>query len=327
MVINSSGRTRLRAAAAVYAAGHFLIDFSCALVILSLGSGPWHFFAYNFCAFAMQMPVGLLADIFGRNRRFALTGICLVLLSVLPLGPWIRVICAGIGNACYHVGGGREALLDRKGLTGLGIFVSPGAIGIFLGAMLSGNTYAVRAAVLGLILCGILILRLCGSAAEVDPKGKPSPRIAALMFLVVILRSLVGLCMENPWKIGLYVTFGAIAGAFGKALGGIAADRLGAKRVGVVSLLLAAVLFCLPDVGIAGVLGCLLFNMTMPITLGRAADACPGYEGFSFGLLTFGLFLGYVPSFLGIRISPYLGAVLAVISAVLLALDREDGHG
>lgn len=326
-LLTSTQKYILRADAAVYAAGHFLIDFCCALVMLSLESGPWHFFAYNFCAFALQMPIGLLADIFGRNRRFALAGICLVLLGVLPMDPWIRVVCAGIGNACYHVGGGREALLDRRGLTGLGIFVSPGAIGIFLGTVLAGNTYALTAAVAGLILCGGLICRLCAGSAVTVPKGKLSPRVAGLMFLVVILRSLVGLCMENPWKIGIYVTIGAVAGAFGKALGGITADRLGARRTGVVSLLLAAVLFCLPDVGIAGVLGCLLFNMTMPITLGRAADACPGYEGFSFGLLTFGLFFGYVPAFLGITLTPYIGAGLAVVSAILLALDREESHG
>lgn len=317
-------RSILRTDAVLYAAGHFLVDFSCALIMLSMGGGPWHFFAYNFCAFAMQMPIGLLADIFGRNRRFALIGTALVLLAFIPVNGWLQVLCAGIGNAFYHIGGGRESLLKKDGLAGLGFFVSPGAIGIFLGTVLAGNAIAKTTAAAMLAICGLLIFRNCSGGAVTVSIGKIRPLLAALMFAVVILRSVVGMCMENPWKLGIFVTLGAVAGAFGKFLGGVAAGTLGAKRTGIISLILAAALFCLPDAGIAGAIGALLFNMTMPITLGRAADAAPGYEGFSFGLLTFGLFLGYIPAFLGIGISPYIGAVLGLLSAALLALDRGD---
>lgn len=310
----------------LYAAGHFLIDFSCALIMLSRNNSPWHFIAYNFLAFAVQMPIGLLADIFGRNRRFALIGVLLVLVGFLTTLPWLQTVAAGLGNACYHVGGGRDALLNSKGLSGLGIFVSPGAIGIFLGIVWAGNQTAIWTSGILLLLCGILIAAGCSPEKIVLPKGSMKLRSAGLMFLVVILRSLVGMCIETPWKIGIYITLGAVACAFGKALGGILADRLGAKLTGIISLLAAAVLFFLPDIGIAGVLAMLLFNMTMPITLGHAAKSCPGFEGFSFGLLTFGLFLGYVPTAFGISISPYFGAGLSVISAVLLLLDREDDH-
>lgn len=56
-------RTRLF----IYSAAHFAVDFSCALLLLGrIRPGPGDallcLLLYNFCAFALQMPVGLLAD-------------------------------------------------------------------------------------------------------------------------------------------------------------------------------------------------------------------------------------------------------------------------
>ena len=317
---------RLTGPSVLYAAGHFLVDLCCALIIRSLSADPWHFVLYNFLAFAVQMPIGLLADIFGHNRRFALAGICLVLFGFLPLGILLQVSCVGLGNACYHVGGGRDALLKKDGLTGLGIFVSPGAIGIMLGTLFSGNFIVHTVAAVSLAVCGILICMYCPAGTQTIPKKQLRLPPAVLMLTVVLLRSLVGTCMETPWKIGVFVVLSAAAAAAGKALGGFVADPFGWKRTGVVSLLAAAVLFLLPDMAVAGVIGVLLFNMTMPITLGQAAQCCRGFEGFSFGLLTFGLFLGYLPSAFGISISPIIGTGMSLISAGLLMLSPEVSY-
>ena len=64
-----------------------------------------------------------------------------------------------------------------------------------------------------------------------------------------------------------------------------------------------------------------LFNMTMPLTLWAAARALPGARGFSFGLLTFGLFVGCLPSFLGwpnLLTGPWAYAAAALLSLALL---------
>ena len=310
--------------AAVYATGHFLVDFACALMMLKTAPDPIWFLVYNFCAFAMQMPIGLLADLLGKNRPFALLGIAMVLLAACPLAVPLRVVAMGLGNACYHVGGGREALLHDDKMTGLGIFVSPGAVGIYLGSVLAQYDAVHMAVLAALVFCGIAVLQICPGSVKRNDLGKSKPWLALLMLTVVIVRSLIGMSMESPWKMGLYVTLGALAAAVGKALGGILGDRFGARTAGAVSLIAAATLFLLPDVGIAGVLGVLLFNMTMPITLRRACDAVPGMEGFGFGLLTFGLFLGYVPSAFGITFAPWIGAVLSLGCAGLLWLDKGD---
>lgn len=317
---------QLTRTAAVYAFGHFLVDFSCALMMLRTLPDPVWFLIYNFCAFAMQMPIGLLADMLGRNRLFALSGIGLVLLAALPLPVPVRVLSMGLGNACYHVGGGREALLQDDRMTGLGIFVSPGAIGIYLGTVLAQNGMLHILVSAALAVTAAAVFLFCPSGTRKKEISAPRPLPALLMLAVVIVRSLIGMSMESPWKIGVYVTLGAIAGACGKALGGFLGDRLGSRKAGVLSLISAAVLFLLPDLGIAGVMGVLMFNMTMPITLRRACDALPGMEGFGFGLLTFGLFLGYLPSAFGVRVSPWIGAVLSLVCAGLLWLDKGDAE-
>jgi FSR family fosmidomycin resistance protein-like MFS transporter len=64
-----------------------------------------------------------------------------------------------------------------------------------------------------------------------------------------------------------------------------------------------------------------LFNMTMPVTLWATAKIFPGAKGFAFGLLTFGLFLGFLPVYLGIEINaPRLFALFAAVSLALLWL-------
>lgn len=313
-----------RYSAYVYAAGHFLVDFFCALFLISRQPPAYAFILYNFCAFAMQFPIGLLADTLGYNRGFALAGVLLVFSSLLPTPLPLQVTLVGLGNACYHIGGGREALLSGNTFTGLGFFVSPGAVGIFLGTLWAEKTAAhITCAVLLLILIFFLVA-FCDNKRMIRKPKSGQPWIAAAMLAVVVLRSVVGLSMLTPWKTGVFITVGALAGALGKFLGGAAADIFGADRAGVISLLLAAVLFCFPDSAAAGVLAVLLFNMTMPITLGKASQALPGFEGTAFGLLTFGLFLGYLPSVVGCSLSGVVSVLLTLLSAAILLLNRRN---
>ena len=77
----------------VCCAAHFLVDFSCAyLLFFALRSASnWTelLIVYNFCAFAMQMPLGLLADRWCRDGEIAAAGGDRVCLNTFP--------CAGHG--------------------------------------------------------------------------------------------------------------------------------------------------------------------------------------------------------------------------------------
>lgn len=318
----------------LYALGHFAVDFCCAWLLLGrlTGDAQWPLLCltYNFCAFALQMPLGIVADRMGRNRLCSALGAAMVLLAFCPWGAWYTALLAGLGNALYHIGGGRETLLADDRYRGVGIFVAPGAVGLFLGGLLTKSNLAG--------LTGGMLLGLCGLALSLlhrreipSPRDMEKPRrgaagLLSLLFLIVLLRSLVGLTMENPWKTGLWIAAGALLGAAGKALGGLSADRWGAKLAGGVSLLLGAALFLLPQSPVAGVLGGLLFQMSMPITLRDSARVLPGGEGFTFGLLTFALFLGFLPCLMGFTMAPRMGAALSALSGtgLLLCCKRRE---
>ena len=130
------------ASLAVYSALHFLIDFTCAMVMFSRvrGGDGWAvcLLLYNFFAFAMQLPFGILADRLDRNAFVAAAGCVLVAVSGFLTGAPPAAACvAGIGNGLFHVGGGLDALNGRNGRCApAGIFVSPGAAGLFLGTRL-----------------------------------------------------------------------------------------------------------------------------------------------------------------------------------------------
>ena len=70
----------------------------------------------------------------------------------------------------------------------------------------------------------------------------------------------------------------------------------------------------------AGVAALFLFNMTMPVTLWAMVQLLPGAKGFSFGLLTFGLFIGFIPVYLGCPPVLGLGAGYAIAAAGSLVL-------
>lgn len=317
-----------------YALGHFWVDFSCALLLFSRlsGQGEWALcvLLYNFCAFALQMPIGVLAGRWRYSGRVAAFGCVLAALGwgLTPV-PAAAAVTAGLGNACFHVGGGMQILEDgEKKAASLGIFVSPGAFGIYFGALLEVPALLPAA---GLLLFALWFHRLAVPAAkspEVDVPDQNALWALACFFLVVVLRSYLGMVLSFPWKTGGWA-LGVLCGVvLGKAAGGFLGDRLGMRRAAAISLGLAAVFFCLSGFPMAGVAAMFFFNMTMPITLWAAARLLPAGKGFAFGLLTFALFIGFLPVWLGwpLLLAGGTGyAAGAACSLALLALGLRKG--
>lgn len=279
------------------------------------------FLIYNFCAFALQMPLGVLTGRHG--RAFAVTGCILVFLAFYLTGaPMLAAICAGIGNAAFHIGGGAEVLSASDRFGPLGVFVSPGAIGLYLGRICTAGALLPQA----ILLAALLLLLTAPRRTEPQQHAAPVRQEAvspvavlpvAALLCVVILRSFLGLATSMPGAAAIpWLTPLAVAG--GKALGGLLADRVGVRRTSVVSLVCAAALFPFAGAPLPALLALLLFNMTMPITLGAVARRMPGARAFGFGLLTFGLFLGYVPVFWGASIPLTAASVGCLLSLVLL---------
>lgn len=324
-----------------YSATHFVVDFACAFLIFSSILGAPNDYlsylcilVYNFCAFAMQMPLGIIADKLNRNYLFAILGCVLVGLAYgLVEIPLAAVAVVGIGNAMFHIGGGIDVLnISEKKLSALGVFVAPGAFGVYYGTMLGKSSdFPLALLPCMLIAAATLIFAAYKAQRGTYPKnaafsleGIGSSRIiiiAACFFFVVCLRSFVGLSLNFPWKsVGYWGTALVCAVVFGKVIGGFVADRFGAIKTAVVSLSIASLLFLLPAIAPAGIVAVLLFNMTMPITLWAMAKMMPGAKGFAFGLLTFGLFIGFLPVYLGVEVPPSMPWLFALLAAGSLAI-------
>ncbi len=323
---------------AAYSAAHALVDFSCAfLVYRTMLDGPdlaLCLLLYNFCAFALQMPIGLLADAWNRNSLVAAVGCALAALGFLPALPAAAAaVVAGAGNALFHVGGGLDVLNDSTEKAGaLGIFVSPGALGLYLGSILGrGGAVGAFLPPLLLVLTGAGLLAAShrtqrGLASRNAPARLSLNRDeclrAAALTAVVVLRSYMGFNQTLPWKgEGCWALILTLALVCGKAAGGFACDALGAKRAAAASLGLAAASYLFAPVPVMGVLAVFLFNMTMPVTLWAAARLMPGAKGFAFGLLTFALFLGFLPTWMGLPSAltqPWAMALFCLVSAALL---------
>jgi FSR family fosmidomycin resistance protein-like MFS transporter len=323
----------------IYVPAHFLVDFACAFLIFhktgDAGTLYISFLLYNFCAFALQLPLGLLADRFNRNAVCAASGCVLVAAAYGFDGlPVAAAVIAGVGNGLFHIGGGIDVLNSAGGKAGpLGVFVAPGALGIFLGKLL-GKQNSIHAAVIIIVLltAAAVILKLRytkvrrftseNAPVSFNNIGTLTFFTAALcLFLVVCLRSYAGMTLAFPWTgDGNWGYALVLAVVLGKAAGGFLADRFGVARASAVTLISSAALFLLPGVPLCGVAAVLLFNMTMPMTLWAVERLFPGAKGFAFGLLTFGLFLGFVPVCLGYPKLFTAGAGFAAASAVSLVL-------
>ncbi len=325
-----------------YSLLHFCVDWACILLV----TGPvrqgimdhalwlWCVLLYNAAAFALQLPLGALLDLLGRERQAAGLGCLLVALGWLiqPAGLW-RCLVAGVGNALFHLGGGSQVLCHSDRRAGpSGIFVSTGAVGVWLGL------WCARHGVTSPVL-PVAVMALAGATALLFPDPDvPAPAASAaplrpegklilgglFLFGTVCIRSWVGGLMSYPWQVGIWSLAGVLCVALGKALGGLIGDRFGFLQCAAVTLTAAALLFPFaPAVPAAGLLAAFLFNTSMPLTLTALANALgPAHRAFAFGLTTFAIFWGTLP---GLFTSAGVGngaalSALSLGSAALICL-------
>ena len=303
----------------LYSLLHFLVDGLCAWGMLGRFAGFDSILIYNFCAFVLQLPLGAVLDRMGGKRMpmvFAAVGCGLTLAGVFT-GP----VLLGIGNALFHVGGGVDVIRDGGRCGKLGIFVAPGAMGLYLGGLLAGRSLPVLP-VLILMAALLLPMKRTEDTFPEPTKKAPVPLILAC-FAVVVLRSFVGFQVVFPWKTGALAFAATAAVVLGKMAGGVLAERFGAKRVTAVSLIAAAVCFALGNIPVFGLCALLCFNMTMPLTLYALWRRFPRYPGTVFGSLTVALFVGYLPSCFGLDI-PMGGVFASFLSLLILWKAVED---
>lgn len=307
---------RYRLFPVVYGLMHAAVDASCVMALFSTvfvhDLSPFNTFyliiAYDVMAFAGQAFFGLLIDKLRFSRGAVLTGIVLSAAAVLLLKvePYAAVICAGIGNALFHVGAGSLSLFVQRGrATPPGIFVAPGALGLALGIYLGKGHFLIAWPLLLALTVAFAVALFYDNppipvVAKPRPLEVPWPFLAfGLLLFSVTMRALVGSAGSYDCPKALEVSFGLAAAAFaGKALGGILADRLGWIESSVGALLLSAPLIAFGgDNSLLVISGMFFFQMTMPVTLVAVASILPGRPAFAFGMTCLALVAGAVPTF------------------------------
>ncbi len=296
---------------------HFLVDLNCAFLVANLEDSNIlvALIIYNFCAFALQMPLGIIIDGKFPPLKTASLGIFLTVIAWLFTNYSIlSLFIAGVGNALFHLGGGLAVMNRTTKASPLGVFIAPGALGIFMGALLNNNWKIPI-----LLILSIFTFFLWVKKESTLPTLKMSITIKyrhlviISLFFVVVMRGFIGTLQTFPWKTQWSLIF-VIAVVAGKMIGGFLSDKFGAQLTGCISILIASICFFVSDNPILGITGVLFFQMTMPITLWAITQILS--KGFGFGLLTFGLFIGSIPTFLGTQL-PFSLSFMTIVSLII----------
>lgn len=335
----------------VYAFAHFATEVTCFFWMYRYVTADalWAL-AYDVLAFVPQLFLGMAFDR-RPERNPAPTGMVLmgaalagapVLFRAFGAGLW-RIplfLCLTLGNCLVHVAGAEATARGAEGKMGpAGIFVGGGSFGLIVGRLLGAADREVLLAVPALLLAAAFALTLrsweprrmrqaaSGFRAAAD---RPLWLVTVLVFLTVAVRAYIGYAIPTGWvrTTGQLVTLYVFMGV-GKMLGGVLADRFGARRTAVISLVLALPLLIAGSSHMAvSLLGVLLFSMTMAISFGILLSEYPDLPGFAFGITTLALCMGTVPAFFvppgdGIR-NTIVICVLSAVAIVCFALSASD---
>lgn len=347
---------------AMYSLLHMLVDGVCALAMFGHffieENGHFSMLLYNFCAFALQMPLGTWLDLLVLQNThkkeqlafvFAVSGVVLTIV-----GAFLHPVVLGIGNALFHIGGGVGTIQEDTAKSwhgrGLGVFVAPGAFGLYIGTVVAKGGYwsgGMLIAVAGLLIVvlGAVILLMTQKlslswkwhekdAVEIRSGKGITGQVLLLSiccFLVVVLRSYIGMAVAFPWKqVPILGCISVMAVVAGKVAGGFIAAGFGYAKTAVITLFIASIGYIGLDWAPLGLVALFFFNMTMPMTLYLLIRTLKQLPGFSFGLLTFGLFLGFLPAYFAWEL-PWKGQVLGpigcVVSMILLLIGIRMGGG
>lgn len=322
----------------IYSLCHFIVDFVCAIFIL----GKLPYFAntnselftaiiiYNFFAFAFQVQLGYILDKFKVYKYIAIIGICFIGLCYLISfnNVFMLATIVGIGNALFHLEGGVNiySVSERKAFLN-GLFVAPGALGIFLGTTLHDELVLTYLPII-LIIISIFLLFLV-QKQEIN-KGLEKNRkcsldnskislIVILIGLSIIVRSIGGSAIIYNWKsefvLGLIYTISIV---IGKAFGGLLADKFGLLKVCLISLTCSTICLLFGyNIHVFAYIGILLFNIPMSITLTILENTLTKKIACAVGLNTMFLFIGFLICFIDITINNNFILIGSIILAML----------
>lgn len=307
---------------------HPLID-ACSVSVLVAGGMTWErVLIYNFLAFAMQLPFGMMMDEYPELNRYGFFfGSFLVSASAFAAAfgcaGWFVLAAACIGNALFHLTAGKYLLEKNDGHSGaIGLFIATGALGL-----MAGQVWAAKAAWLclpvfasALAVCVVAVAfrkwtvsgrKTVGACAAVRSQSEDfvnasiernvwkiilAKSVLAGLFVLIAWRSWVGLSVSrcSAGECALLMGIGAVVTFGGKVAGGYIAEYVGRWQVVVVSMAGSVLLayFCEPSWVIAWFVLLFVAQLATGPVLSLVYDRTGRRGGRAFGLNCFGLFAG-----------------------------------
>jgi MFS family permease len=296
---------------AILAVLHLLCDLICGYKVIGILAinffdyGLFIFVIYNTLAFCFQPFIGMYIDKYHHEKRILIASFVFLALGLFLNIWWLSAVFLGIGNQIFHVAGGKVCTnISVKKSSHLGVFVSLGAIGLAIG----GNLYQYQlisyvsiTLYLILIIASVLLINDRVDNKEIyhsELKISKKQIIVSVLFLLlaVFIRSFLGKIIYYEFVIDLkLLLILPAAAAVGKFIGGFIRDRFGGFYTVFGSMILAPIiLIFFPKYPILMVIGLIMINISMPITLFELNKLLPGKEGFNFGILAGILFPGVV---------------------------------
>ena len=318
------------------------------------------FIIYNVLAFLTQPLTGWIVDRM-HQKHWMLLGSMLLMTLAVALSIFttyhflltthhslltIIPVLLGIANSMFHVWGGQlTAVRTQNDIRSLGVFVSTGAFGLAVGVV-----FASWPLLLGLLLayCGVpLLFLLLGGGNTPQPSTSRSAKnfqfstfrsalplgsaknliLLLLTLLIVGSRSMISTtfsgAMEKTTVIFLLVGFVSM---LGKAAGGFLCKWMGMLWACVLMVVGTAVIYFSlhhSPLTLLPILGLVLVNCTMPVTLYFANVLLKGREGLAFGLLAAVLMPGYLLATFNFPLgfAAWLSQELSIINSQLSILN------
>jgi MFS transporter, FSR family, fosmidomycin resistance protein len=310
----------------------------------------------------MQPLYGMISDRYLKRAMSVsgplVAGLCLACIGLADSLTALMaiLILGGVGIGMFHPQS--AALVARAGrdrqATAMSVFSSAGTVGVAVGPLVItsvvawyGLAHTYYTAVFGVVMFAFLARYCPKLETRTDDSDAPSLRAAlksvwgplALLYFAAVLRSAVhvsvqtylpfrleqhGLSLtEIGWVLSAFIFFGGVGGFFGGAL----ADRFGARRVSLISLVASAPLLVASLVTAGGVSYALLalagtfLNIGVPVNVVMAQRLVPhGASTVSALLMGFAWGAGALIAPVAGAASERVGLTPALVAVSLLTL-------
>lgn len=319
---------------------HFMVEFVCFSLITQFMSLELSFvlaLLFDFFAFVPQIFGGVINK---KNKRFDLgsLGVALMTLGVLLFDLSsdakliISIIFIGLGNSALHECGAISTVVNGEGkLFPSALFVAGGSFGLVIGKILGGFGIKKWILIFPLLIIELIVLitnkywlkdDVTYPEYHITKEGISITTIILVAVFITFARSFIGYAIPISWNKTVWQTILLFfMMGFGKAFGGYLSDKIGVKRVSILTTIL-----CIPflifgeEQMYVSILGVFLFSMTMSITYAMLLSIIKDNPGKAFGFTTIGLFLGLVPLFTLGYFPKDVNIILIVILSLLSML-------